>query len=96
VVAAAADRGLAALGEEDLLRAATRDRRTLVTENAKDFDRIIRVWAAVGEHHGGVVLTSPRHYQRASKAYPGNLVRALAELLDRAPHSTVDLVLWLT
>jgi hypothetical protein len=66
-----------------------------VTENARDFDRIIRAWAAAGEHHCGVVFTSPRRFHRASKAYPMNLVRALAEVLDHPPHSTVDRVMWL-
>jgi hypothetical protein len=95
VLAAAAEPALAVLGDEDLLRAATRDRRTLVTENARDFDRIVRAWVAAGEHHCGVVFTSPRRYHRGSKAYPRNLVRALADVIDSPPDSTVDWVQWL-
>jgi hypothetical protein len=95
VRAAVADPALAVLGDDDLLRAATRDGRTLVTENARDFDRIVRAWAAVGEHHCGVVFTSPRRYHRGSKAYPRNLVRALAEVIKNPADSTVDWVLWL-
>jgi hypothetical protein len=95
VLAASADPALAILGDEELLRAATRDGRTLVTENGRDFDRIIRAWAAAGEHHCGVVFTSPRRFHRASNAYQMNIVRALAEVLDNPPQSTVDWMLWL-
>ena len=42
VTAAADDPVLASLPDEELLRAATGEDRALVTENAKDFDRIVR------------------------------------------------------
>jgi hypothetical protein len=67
----------------------------LVTENARDFDRIVRAWAAVGEHHCGIVFTSPRRYHRGSNAYPRNLVRALTAIMEDPPDSTVDWTLWL-
>lgn len=95
VVAAAEDPALAGLEDEELLRVATRERQTLVTENARDFDRIVREWSARGEHHQGVVLTSPRRYRRAAKAYPTNMVRALAALIEDPPASTQDWVHWL-
>ena len=95
VVAAAEDPILAALDDEELLHASTRSDRVLVTENARDFDRIVRDWAAAADHHGGVVFTSPRRYHRGSKAYPANLVRALTRLLDRPPGTTLDWVYWL-
>lgn len=95
VVAAAENPNLAALDDEELLRASTREGRALVTENARDFDRIARAWAAVGEHHSGVVFTSPRRYHRGSKGYPANLVRALTSLLDSPPPDTLDWVHWL-
>jgi hypothetical protein len=38
---------LAVLADEELLRQASADERAaVVTENAKDFDRIVRSWAA--------------------------------------------------
>jgi hypothetical protein len=95
VVAAADDAGLAGLEDEALLRAAASDGRAVVTENARDFDRIVRDWSARGEHHSGVVFTSPRRYHRGAKAYPANLVRALSALLDAAPASTRNWVHWL-
>jgi hypothetical protein len=95
VVAAADDAALAGLDDEALLRAATRDNRAVVTENARDVDRIVREWSARGEHHRGVVFTSPRRYHRGSIAYPANLTRALAELLDEPSPAPQDGVHWL-
>ncbi|MGI8984542.1 MAG: DUF5615 family PIN-like protein [Acidimicrobiales bacterium] len=96
VIAAAAEPMLASLPDDELLGEATRDRRAVVTENAKDFDRIVRGWAARGEHHAGVIFTSPRRFHRASQAYPANLVAALAALLDDPPTTETDLVHWLS
>lgn len=95
VTAAADDPGLAPLPDEELLRAATRDGRAVVTENAKDFDRIVRAWSAAGEHHAGVIFTSPLRYRRASRSYPANLVAALLSLLAEPPGDQADLVHWL-
>jgi len=95
VTAAADDPVLAALPDEELLRLATQHGRALVTENAKDFDRIVRSWSSTGEHHAGVVFTSPRRYQRASQAYPPSLVAGLAALLAEPPADRTDMVYWL-
>lgn len=96
VVAAAEDPILAALDDEELLRAATRDGRAVVTENVRDFDRIARDRSARGEHHAGVVFTSPRRFHRGSKAYPMNLARALAEFLGEHNPQGEDRVHWLS
>lgn len=95
VVAAADEPALAGLEDEELLRAATSDGLTVVTENARDFDRIIRDWSAQGKHHLGVVFTSPRRYHRGAKSYPANLVRGLTALLANPPTSTRNWVHWL-
>lgn len=95
VLAAAADPGLAPLEDDDLLGAATRDGRALVTENAKDFDRIVRAWAGRNAHHAGVVFTSPRRYHRGSTAYPANLIAALRALLAEPPVEQTDWTYWL-
>ncbi len=94
VIAAAEDPILARAPDDDLLRAAARDGRGLVTENARDFDRIARAWAAADEHHAGVVFTSPHRYHRGSRSYPGNLIAAL-ELLIADPPEGGDWVHWL-
>lgn len=85
VTAAAADPALASVPDEEFLRAASRTGRAVVTENARDFDRIIRAWAVTGEHHAGVVFTSPRRYHRGSSTYPANLVSALEALIAHPP-----------
>lgn len=95
VVAAADDPVLAALDDEELLRAATREGCAVVTENARDFDLIVRDWSSRGEHHAGVVFTSPRRYHRGSKAYPANLVRALLRFLGERNPLDQDRVHWL-
>lgn len=95
VVAAADDPVLASLPDDELLRAATHAGRALVTENARDLDRIVRTWAVTGEHHAGLVLTSPRRYHRGSRSYPANLVAALRTLLVDPPGFERDWAHWL-
>jgi hypothetical protein len=96
VLAAAVTPALAGLEDEDLLRVAVADDRAVVTENAKDFDRIVRAWSARGDHHTGVVFTSPRRYHRGSLAYPGNLIAALRQFLTDPPPDATDWVHWLS
>ena len=96
VTAACGDQLLAGLSDEELLRAAAGDGQALVTENARDFDRIVRSWVSAGEHHAGVVFTTPRRYHRGSSGYPQNLLTALPELLSNPPAAAADSVLWLS
>jgi len=95
VVAAADDPRLAELADEELLRHAAAEGRALVSEEAKDLDRIVRHWAASGEHHAGVVLTSSRRFHRGSAAYPENLIVSLTRLLESPPEPEHDWVHWL-
>ncbi len=92
VTAAADDPVLASLPDEELLRAAAHAGQAVVTENARDFDRIIRAWAVAGEHHAGVVFTSPRRYHRGSSSYPANLVSTLEALIAHPPSGDLDWV----
>lgn len=95
VIAAVDDSVLTTLDDEELLRLATNDRRTLVTENAKDFDRIVRDWAAAGQQHAGVIFTAPRRFHRGSTSYPDDLVKALGHLLSQPTTDMTDRVHWL-
>lgn len=95
VLAAADDPTLAALPDDELLTWAAGDGRAVVTENARDFDRIARAWAAAGQHHAGVVFTSPRRFHRGRSGYPADLVRALVALLAQPPADGCDWVHWL-
>jgi hypothetical protein len=86
---------LAVLADEELLRRASADDLAAVTENARDFDRIVRSWAATGEHHAGVVFTSPRRFHRGSNGYPENLTVALTRFLATPPVAQFDWAHWL-
>ncbi len=68
--------------DEEILSHATDEGRALVTENVRDFMRLVGEWAAHGREHAGLVLTSPRRFHRARRAYPGDLVSALRDLVD--------------
>ena len=67
----------------------------VVTENAKDFDRIVRSWVPTGEHHAGVIFPSPRRFHRGSNGYPENLIVALTRFLATPPVAEHDWVHWL-
>ena len=95
MLAAADGADLASMSDEELLRSATHEGRTVVTENVRDFDPIVRRWAATGEHHAGVVFTSPRRYHRGSARYPANLVEALRGVIESSPAAEQDWVIWL-
>jgi uncharacterized protein DUF5615 len=95
VIAAADVSELAILSDEELLRSAAADDRAVVTENARDFDRIVRSWVATGEHHSGVIFTSPRRFHRGSIAYPESLILALTTFLATPPVDGSDWVHWL-
>jgi len=86
---------LTTMDDDELLRRATAEGRALVTENVKDFDRIVRTWVANGEHHAGVIFTSPRRFHRGSSAYPENFVVGLAAVLESPPEDQEDWVHWL-
>ncbi|MHB8341335.1 MAG: DUF5615 family PIN-like protein, partial [Mycobacteriales bacterium] len=96
VLAAVDDARLAVMADEDLLRFATADQRAVVTENIKDFERIVRTWATTGEHHAGVVFTSPRRFHRGRLSYPDDLVVALRRLLSDPSREDRDWVYWLS
>ena len=96
VLAASDDGILAVMTDEDLLRFAAAEQRSLVTENVKDFDRIARMWSTTGEHHLGIVFTSPRRFHRGRLSYPEDLVVALDQLLANPPREVHDWVHWLS
>jgi len=68
---------LIGLPDEDLLRAATADGRTVVTENVKDFATLHQHVVAAGERHSGLMFTHRRRFPRSA----GNHVRVLADAL---------------
>lgn len=85
VVAVAAAAGLRGAADEDLLAYAAGEGFVVVTENVVDFAAIAALWVVEGRAHPGLVFTSPKRFNRATRAYPGNLVVALRKLLREPP-----------
>ena len=77
------ERGLNGLDDESLLLLCDRESRALMTNNARDFVPLVRVRAAAGHDHAGLLLTSdvslPRH-----KGTIGRYVVVLAALMTAA------------
>jgi hypothetical protein len=67
--------------DADVLAAAQRDERSLVTENVRDYRPLEIGILADGSHHAGLVYTSNRQFPRGDPATLGRLVRALDALL---------------
>ncbi len=80
---------LRGISDAELLALAAADGRALVTENVRDFMRLHHEWVGLQKAHAGTVLTHPRKFDRARLAYPGDLIAALAQLLQ-APGARGD------
>lgn len=85
VVAVAAEAELRGMSDEDLLAYAAVGERALVTENVGDFVPLATRWAGEGRAHSGLIFTNPRRFNRATLAYPGNLITALRRFLNAPP-----------
>ena len=68
------------LADRALLGLARSEGRAVVTENVADFAALHAEAIVRGDHHPGIVFTSPLRFPRRRRAI-GRLVRALAELL---------------
>ena len=95
VVAVAAEPVLRGMTDEDLLTYATNHERVLVTENVADFMPLAAQWAGAGKAHAGLIFTNPRRFNRATLAYPGNVIAALREFLTRQPVTGKSWTWWL-
>ena len=95
VVAVAANPSLRGTSDEELLAYASAEGRALATENIVDFAVIAARWAAQPRSHAGLVFTSPKRFNRATIAYPGNLVVALQALLEDPPAIGTSGTWWL-
>jgi len=76
---------VAGASDADVLAAAQRDERALVTENVRDYRPLEIGLLADGSHHAGLVYTSNRQFPRGDPATLGRLVRALDALLHEGP-----------
>jgi hypothetical protein len=95
VVAVAAHPGLRGMTDEDLLAYATTHERTLVTENVTDFMPLAAHRAGSGKAHAGLIFTNPKRFNRATVAYPGNVIAALRAFLTDPPITGESWIWWL-
>src|SRR5437867_13342742 len=77
---------LAGAADADVLAAALRDERVLVTENVRDYRPLeTALLTESGSRHAGVVYTTNRQFPRGDPATTGQLVQALDAPLRDAP-----------
>lgn len=95
VIAVATEAGLRGLPDADIIDYATRNGRTIVTENVADFSILANEWTARGKSHAGIIFTHPSRFNRATLAYPGDLIKALMELLTEATDTGSSWMIWL-
>jgi hypothetical protein len=95
VVAVATQPELRGMLDEDLLAHATTERRALVTENVADFMPLATQWAGEHKSHSGLIFTNPKRLNRATLAYPGNLITSLRDFLTDPPITGKSWIWWL-
>lgn len=81
VIAVADEPDLRAATDDELFVFAAGDGRRIVTENVKDFRRILFRAEESGQRTAGVLLTSSRSFPR-SRRNPGPLIKALEQWLN--------------
>lgn len=85
IKAVASKADLRGMPDGDLLAYATASGRAVVTENIVDFALLTAQWTAENRPHAGLLYTNPKRFNRATLAYPGNLINALLAFLDNPP-----------
>jgi len=95
VVAVASVADLRGVPDADLLAHAASSGRALVTENIVDFAPLANQWATEDRPHAGLIFTNPKRFNRATLAYPGNLMAALRSFHDDPPVDGQSWIWWL-
>lgn len=95
VLAVAADPALVGASDEQILRIATMDECTLVTENVRDFEILRTRFLKEGRNCAGLLYTSRQRFPR-DKKWTGRLVIALDERLASGMVPASGQVDWLT
>lgn len=78
--------------DHDFFRRAQEDGRAVVTDNVRDFAKIVAEHADRGEPHFGVIFALRPAFDRAQPGIVGAMTRALAALLERADSLTSGVV----
>jgi len=82
--------------DEDVLNAASEERRAVVTDNVGDFLSIHRQWLARGHPHHGLVLFTNRSFPRhRPDRFVRSMLHALGELLESHPGAGLEATSWL-
>lgn len=95
VVAVAAIPSKVGAPDEQILRLATTEGRTLVTENVRDLEMLRTQWADEGRACAGLLYTSRQRFPR-DKRWLGRLVTALHDRLTSGSIPVDGQVDWLT
>lgn len=95
VVAVAAEAELRGMPDHDVLAHSAASDRALVTENVVDFVPLASQWTGESRTHAGLIFTNPRRFNRATIAYPGNLITALRHFLNDPPIEGESWIWWL-
>jgi hypothetical protein len=94
IMAVASTPDLRGMPDADLLTYATASGRAVVTENIVDFALLTSQWATENRPHTGLIYTNPKRFNRATLAYPGNLIKALYTFLDNPPINGESCTWW--
>jgi hypothetical protein len=81
--------------DEDVLTHATNHERALFTENVADFMPLVAQWTGAGKAHAGLIFTHPKRFNRATVAYPANVIAALRTFLTDPPITGTSWIWWL-
>lgn len=81
--------------DSDALDYAVNTDRAVVTEDVGDCSVLTTRRATTGQPHAGVIFTNPNRFNRASLAYPGDVITALESFLDTPPVTGESWVWWL-
>ena len=95
VLAVAAEPELRGASDEEILAQAAVAERAVVTENVVDFMPLATHWAGEHRAHAGLIFTNPIRFNRATVAYPGNLIHALRRFLRDPPIHGDSWIWWL-
>ena len=80
-----ADAPLAGAPDDEVLKAAEADGRSLVTENVRDYRPLETALLAEGRHHHGIIYTTDHQFPRGNPRTLSLLVKALDALLKDPP-----------
>ncbi len=90
------ERGLSGTDDEPLLVVAASEDRAVLTNNARDFLPLVARWAASGDDHCGLLLTSDSSMPRGKNTI-GLYVDTLRQIMDANPgtRALANQVRWL-